>query len=135
MSGQPLAAEPQVNVTPLIDVMLVLLVILIITLPVATHAVKLNLPYDVGGTPPPSVRVEIYAGGEMYWNDEHVDSIDQLLPRFNALVRLADPPAVRVVPDKRAPYERVAQVLAAAQRSRVQALSVAPIADSDMALR
>ena len=51
---------------------------------------------------------------------------------YEALVQLADPPAVKVVPDKRAPYERVAQVLAAAQRSRVQSLSVAPIADSEI---
>ena len=49
---------------------------------------------------------------------------------LEALAQMKDPPIVKVVPDKRAPYERVAQVLAAAQRSRVQALSVAPIADS-----
>ena len=130
MSGHSHAAEPQVNVTPLIDVMLVLLVILIITLPVATHAVKLNLPQGDSAVPPRSVRVDIYSAGEMYWNDEHVDSITQLIPRFEALARMENPPIVKVVPDKRAPYERVAQVLAAAQRSRVQALSVAPIADS-----
>jgi biopolymer transport protein ExbD len=130
MSRHPDVAEPQVNVTPLIDVMLVLLVILIITLPVATHAVKLNLPQGDVAPPPRSVRVDIYSAGEMYWNDEHVDSIADLLPRFAALARMADPPVVKVVPDKRAPYERVAQVLAAAQRSRVRALSVSPIADS-----
>ena len=79
MSGQSEVAEPQVNVTPLIDVMLVLLVILIITLPVATHAVKLNLPQGDGVVPPRSVRVDIYSAGEVYWNDEHVDSIAQLI--------------------------------------------------------
>jgi len=130
MSGHPDVAEPQVNVTPLIDVMLVLLVILIITLPVATHAVKLNLPYGDTAAPPRVVRVDIYSAGEMYWNDEHVDSIAKLLPRFEALAQMEDPPIVKVVPDKRAPYERVAQVLAAAQRSHVPSLSVAPIADS-----
>ena len=130
MSRHPDVAEPQVNVTPLIDVMLVLLVILIITLPVATHAVKLNLPQSDGVVPPVSVRVDIYSAGEMYWNDEHVDLIARLVPRFEALAQMENPPLVKVVPDKRAPYERVAQVLAAAQRSRVQALSVAPIADS-----
>jgi biopolymer transport protein ExbD len=129
MSGHSDVAEPQVNVTPLIDVMLVLLVILIITLPVATHGVKLNLPRGVSAVPPQSVRVEIYSAGEMYWNDEHVDSTAQLIRRFEALAQMKNPPLVKVVPDKRAPYERVAQVLAAAQRSRVQALSVAPIAD------
>jgi biopolymer transport protein ExbD len=128
MSDQSLVAEPEVNVTPLIDVMLVLLVILIITLPVATHAVKLNLPHGEAATPPP-VRVEIYSGGEMYWNDERMESIADLLPRLEAVARQENPPGVKVVPDKRAPYERVAQVLAAAQRSHVKSLSVAPIAD------
>jgi len=131
MSDHPHTAEPQVNVTPLIDVMLVLLVILIITLPVATHAVKLNLPQGDSAPPPESVRVGIYSGGELYWNDEHVESLGQLLPRFERVARLANPPVVKVVPDKRAPYERVAQVLAAAQRSRVQLLSIAPIADTE----
>jgi len=135
MSGHSHTAEPQVNVTPLIDVMLVLLVILIITLPVATHAVKLNLPQGAAATPPASVRVDIYAAGEMYWNDEHMESLEQLLPRLEAVALQANPPAIKVVPDKRAPYERVAQVLAAAQRSGVKALSVAPIADTEMSRR
>jgi biopolymer transport protein ExbD len=129
MSGQSLVAEPQVNVTPLIDVMLVLLVILIITLPVATHAVKLNLPQGKAATPPPSVRIEIYSGGEMYWNDDRMESLEDLWPRLKDVARQENPPSVKVVPDKRAPYERVAQVLAAAQRSAVKSLSVAPIAD------
>ena len=129
MSGHSHVAEPQLNATPLIDVMLVLLVILIITLPVATHAVKLNLPQGPAATPPPSIRVSIYSGGEVYWNDEWVESVEQLEPRLRALGLQSNAPTLRVVPEKRAPYERVAQVLAAAQRSHVRSLSVAPIAD------
>jgi biopolymer transport protein ExbD len=129
MSGHSQVAEPQLNATPLIDVMLVLLVILIITLPVATHAVKLNLPHVPAAAPPPSVRLTIYSGGEIYWNDEWVESLELLLPRLQALGRQANAPALRVVPDKRTRYERVAQVLAAAQRSHVRALSVATISD------
>ena len=129
MSSHSLAAEPTLNATPLIDVLLVLLVLLILTLPVATHAVKLNLPHGPAATPPQSVLLRIYSGGEMYWNDERVESLPQLVPRLEALGRQADPPIVKVVPDKWAPYEHVAQVLAAAQRSRVSRLSVAPIAD------
>jgi biopolymer transport protein ExbD len=135
MSGQSMVAEPQLNATPLIDVLLVLLVMLIFTIPVATHAVKLNLPQAPPGTPPPSIRVEIYSGGEMYWNDERVESVGELLPRFEAVASQASAPFVKIVPDKRAPYERVAQVLAAAQRSGVTGLSVAPIADSGLASR
>jgi biopolymer transport protein ExbD len=133
MSGPSIVAEPQLNATPLIDVMLVLLVMMIITLPVATHAVKLNLPHGQPTTPPQSIQLRIYSEGEMYWNDERIESFAQLLPRFEEIGRLADPPIVNVVPDKWAPFERVAQVLAAAQRSHVSKLSVAPIPDSGIA--
>jgi biopolymer transport protein ExbD len=128
MSSHSLA-EPTLNATPLIDVLLVLLVLLILTLPMATHAIKLNLPHGPPGAPPQSVTVRIYSGGEMYWNDERVESLSRLLPRFEALALQRDPPVVKVVPDKWAPYEQVAQVLAAAQRSHVRKLSVAPIAN------
>jgi len=130
MSGLSHVAEPEVNVTPLIDVMLVLLVILIITLPAATQITRLNLPRGEVGAPPATVRVEIYSGGEMYWNDEYVESVEKMVPRFVAVGQLENPPIVKVIPDKRAPYERVAQVLAAAQRSHVRLLSVSPIADT-----
>jgi len=118
-------AEPQINATPLIDVMLVLLVILIMTLPIATHAVKLNLPQGPATTPPPVIRLEISALGDMYWNNDRVESVEAMLPRLAALAR-QNTTVLRVVPDKRARYERVAQVLAAAQRSHVKLLSVAP---------
>jgi biopolymer transport protein ExbD len=129
MSDHSLVAEPQLNATPLIDVMLVLLVILIITLPVATHAVKLNLPHERLEAPPPSIRLDIDWSGEMYWNDERIASLEQLMPRLEALGRQANAPVLRVVPEKRVPYGRVAQVLAAAQRSLVRSLSVAPVSD------
>ena len=123
MSGQTLSAEPEVNVTPLIDVMLVLLVILIITLPAATQITRLNLPREGGLTPPSVVRVEIYSGGEMYWNDEYVESVEKMVPRFQALAGMKSPPIVHVVPDRRAPYERVAQVLAAAKNARMERIA------------
>jgi biopolymer transport protein ExbD len=129
MTGQSHFAEPQINATPLIDVLLVLLVILIITLPVATHAVRLNLPQGRPGTPPPAVRLEILYGGEIYWNGQAIASIEELIPRLVEVANLPSPPPVRVMPERRAPYERVAQVLAAAQRSHVDKLSVQPVAD------
>ncbi len=129
MSDHSIVAEPQLNATPLIDVMLVLLVILIITLPLATHAVKLNLPQGQAEAPPPLIRLSLYSGGEIYWNDERIESLEQLMPRLQALGRQADAPVLRVVPEKRVPYGQVAQVLAAAQRSLVRSLSVVPISD------
>ena len=127
MSAENSAAE--MNATPLIDVMLVLLIILILTVPVATHAVKLNLPRPGPGTPPPSVRLDIAFDGSLYWNGEFVPSVAQLSPRFAGVMQQPDPPVINVVPEKRTKYERVAQVLAAAQRSRVTRMSVAPVAD------
>jgi biopolymer transport protein ExbD len=129
MSAQPHLAEPQLNATPLIDVLLVLLVMLMITLPIATHSVRLNLPQGIPGTPSATVQLEVLYGGEIYWNGQHVASIDDLTPRFAQVASLAHPPLVRVAAERRAPYERVAQVLAAAQRAHVEKLSVQPVPD------
>jgi biopolymer transport protein ExbD len=129
MSLDSPAAVPQMNATPLIDVLLVLLVIVIITLPVGTHAVKLNLPQGPPVPPHPAVRLDIAFDGTIYWNGEFVASVAALRPKFEALLRLEDPPAISVIAEKRTRYERVAQVLAAAQRSHVTKLMVAPVAD------
>jgi biopolymer transport protein ExbD len=128
MSAETPAAEPQMNATPLIDVMLVLLIILILTVPVATHAVKLNLPHGAPGTPLPSVRLDIAFDGSLYWDGEPVPDVAALAPKFLGVAQQADQPAISVVPEKRTRYERVAQVLAAAQRAHVTKLRVAPVA-------
>lgn len=119
-------AEPQMNATPLIDVLLVLLVMLIFTLPVATHAVKLNLPQAVGGPLSSSVTVDIDFDGQLYWNGNSLTRTE-LERKFLEVAAALRPPRVKVVPDKRVRYESVAQVLAAAQRLGVSKLEVAPI--------
>jgi len=129
MSAQAQVAEPALNATPLIDVLLVLLVMLIFTLPIATHAVKLNLPQGEPGVPPQAVRLEILYGGDILWNGRFIASVNELVPLFNELSRNANPPLLKVAPDKRAPYERVAQVLAAAQRAHVDRITVTSVPD------
>ncbi len=129
MSGDSSVAEPQLNATPLIDVMLVLLVILIITLPVATHAVKLNLPQGRSAAPPPAIRLDIVYDGAIYWNGTPVPSLEHLAARFAAVAGSANAPRINVVPEKRTRYEVVAQVLALAQRSRVAGLGLSPVPD------
>jgi biopolymer transport protein ExbD len=129
MSHESHLAEPQINATPLIDILLVLLVVLIITLPIATHAVKLELPNGDGAAQPRTVELEILFRGELYWNGEYIASLDELRPKFAALAAQADPPLLKVMPEKRAPYERVDQVLAAAQRQHVRRMSILPVAD------
>jgi biopolymer transport protein ExbD len=119
-------AEPQLNATPLIDVLLVLLVMLIFTLPVATHAVKLNLPQAAIGPPSVAVTVHIDFDGQLYWNGDSLPR-GALTQKFREVAAALHPPRVKIVPDKRVRYEDVAQVLAAAQRSGVTALEVQPV--------
>jgi biopolymer transport protein ExbD len=75
------------------------------------------------------VRIDIFYDGSIYWNDERIDSVAALTPRFENVARQANPPQVNVVPEKRTHYERVVRVLAAAQRAHVVNMSVAPVAD------
>lgn len=116
----------EMNATPLIDVLLVLLVMLILTVPIATHAVKLNLPHGDGAVPSPPLFVKVYIDydGQLHWNHEVVADIDALSRRLRTLVGANTESRVKVLPDARVRYERVAQVLAAAQRSGVHGLEL-----------
>jgi biopolymer transport protein ExbD len=121
----------ELNVTPLIDVLLVLVVMLILSIPIATHVVQINLPAQqkAPAIPPPAVDIDIDYDGRVFWDGTHAQSESQL-ERWLVQAGERNPqPIIRVWPDKRAPYERVAQVLAAAQRARVKGLALAPIAD------
>jgi biopolymer transport protein ExbD len=123
-------AEPQLNATPLIDVLLVLIVMLIFTIPIATHAVKLTLPHGKAapGPVPTAVVVGIAFDGVLTLNDEPIASIASLEQRLRELQRLAPAPHVLLRADARAPYEPVAQVLAATQRARVSNLRIIDLA-------
>jgi biopolymer transport protein ExbD len=129
MSAESRVAEPELNATPLIDVLLVMLVLLIMTVPIATHAVDVNLPQRARGVPPPAVQLDILYLGDMYLEGQLVASVDELLPKFAELASREDPPLLKVVPERRAPYGLVAQVLAAARRSHVDKLTVTTIPD------
>lgn len=120
-------AVPTINTTPLIDVLLVLLILLVITLPRLTHHIALELPVGQPSGPPPTVtNVEVDFDGHVYWNGVAV-SDERLEQWFNEVA--ATPGLVRVLPDRHVRYERVAQVLASAQRARVTHLAVAPVAN------
>jgi biopolymer transport protein ExbD len=108
-----------INTTPLIDVMLVLLIMLIITLPIQLHSVSLNNP--IGHPPPPVtppevVRIDIGADNIVYWNGEALADLPDLEVRLGGTAALAVPPELHVRPDKRTAYRTVAAVLAAVQR-------------------
>ena len=120
------ADEPMmdINTTPLIDVMLVLLIMFIITLPVMTHAVKLDMPQT--RTPPPQtdtpiepIRIDIDWDGSVVWNGSLVQ-IDQLEGYFRTEAARNPQPELHVRPERRANYDTVAKVLALAQRNGMQ---------------
>jgi biopolymer transport protein ExbD len=117
-------AQPEMNATPLIDVLLVLLVMLIFTLPVATHAVKLNLPQLPDGVPSPIVMIHVDFDGQLQWNGVPVSDLDALAYKFLGLATGSGDTRVKIIPDDRVRYEHVARVLAAAQRSGVTRLEV-----------
>lgn len=116
-----------INTTPLIDVMLVLLIMLIITIPLQTHSVKLDMP---AGPPPPAailpdvVRVDIDAQGLVAWNGQPVADRADLEARLRQAATAANPPEVHVRPDKAVAYSHVAGVMAAAQHQGVTRLGV-----------
>jgi biopolymer transport protein ExbD len=110
-----------VNTTPLIDVMLVLIVMLIITIPIQTHAVKLNMP--VGNPPPPTeppqvVKLDVDFDGLVYWDGEVVDS-PTMESRFKGAATMAVQPEFHLRPNKLVTYKHVAHVMATAQREGV----------------
>jgi biopolymer transport protein ExbD len=119
----------ELNVTPLIDVLLVLVVMLIITVPIATHAVKLDLPAGVAKAPDrPVVDVDIDFDGRVFWNGTAARDDQELERWFASASHEMQQPIIKVWPERRARYERVAQVLAAAQRAHVANIALAPVA-------
>lgn len=117
------AREPEVmidiNTTPLIDVMLVLIIMLIITIPIQTHAVKLNMPI---GTPPPPlvppevVTIEVDFDGTFIWNGQVLADRKELEARLQAAAATPVQPEVHLRPNKLVKYEAVAMVMASSQR-------------------
>ena len=111
------APMAEINVTPMVDVMLVLLVIFIITAPLFTHAVKLELPTAASAPAPEkpeSITLSINAEGKLFWNNAAV-SIDELGTRFATAAQKKPQPELQLRADKSTRYEVIAQVMSAAQ--------------------
>lgn len=111
----------EMNMTPLIDVLLVLLVMFIITIPVMTHAVKLDMPRPTNApklSEPVVINLEIDFDGTVLWNGSEV-TIDQLDGFFRREAANDPQPELHIRPNKRASYDVVARVLASAQRNKL----------------
>ena len=118
-SGGEADVMMDINTTPLIDVMLVLLVMLIITIPIQLHSVNLNMP--TGNPPPPLVlpevvKLDIDDQSRVYWNGEVVDDRATLESKMSESAQQQLQPEVHLRPDKDAKYAVVAGVMASAQR-------------------
>ena len=116
-----------INTTPLIDVMLVLIIMLIITIPIQTHAVKLNMP--IGSPPPPTippevVTIEVDFDGTLIWNGQVIPDRTELESRLRAAASMSVQPEVHLRPNKLVKYESVAMVMASAQRLGITKLGM-----------
>ena len=109
----------EINMTPLVDVMLVLLIIFIITIPVMKHAVQIELPRASNqpqDAKPQTIRLTVDARGDYFWNDTAIDDA-QLAKRFAEAAAQNPQPPLHIRGDRAVRYERVAQAMAAAQRA------------------
>ncbi|PWW48943.1 ExbD/TolR family protein [Melaminivora alkalimesophila] len=112
----------EINMTPLVDVMLVLLIIFIITVPVMKHAVPVDLPRAANQeevVKPETIRLSVTADGTYHWNESVVGD-DELESRLRAEAAKDPQPDLHIRGDKDVRYERVAQAMAAAQRAGVR---------------
>jgi biopolymer transport protein ExbD len=125
-SGDP-EVMVDINTTPLIDVMLVLLIMLIITIPIQTHAVKLDMP--AGNPPPPAVppvvvQLDIDFDGTVSWNGQVIPDRPTLEAQFEGAATEAVQPEFHIRPNKLVKYRYVAAVLASAQRNGITKMGV-----------
>ena len=124
----PESSEPMmdINTTPLIDVMLVLLIMFIITIPVQSHAVKLDLPVNQPNQPPPPIdpvknKIVVMPDNTVLWNGAPVDLVT-LRQYLDLTTTMTPTPELHLQPHPEARYEMVDEVLAVTKRANVQAM-------------
>ncbi|WP_159138567.1 MULTISPECIES: biopolymer transporter ExbD [unclassified Acinetobacter] len=117
-----------VNMTPLIDVMLVLLIMFIITIPLPNNSINIDLP---NGTPPVTdekppelVELRLDAQGKMFWNEQPVESPQALEILFQTVARNADQDQIKIKADRATEYKHIAMVMASAQRLDVKKIGI-----------
>jgi len=111
-----------INTTPLVDVMLVLLIIFLITVPVVTTSIPVQLPKErneIRETKPENITLSVDANGRIYWNDLRMASTNQLVDRLKRIAVLNPQPEVQIRGDGGADYEGVGKVILAVQRAGI----------------
>ena len=127
--GQPDGGEDEaistINTTPLVDVMLVLLIIFLITIPVVTQSISLNLPKEHNAprqTKPENIDLSVDKDGDVYWGMQRIRDNDELVSRLKKVAVLKPQPEVHIRGDMNGRYEFVGRVVFAAQRAGIQKL-------------
>jgi biopolymer transport protein ExbD len=113
----------EINTTPLVDIMLVLLIIFLITSPVVLKLQTVNLPAEtnqVAKTAPEDINITVNKDGEMYWNQRRIQNTDELFKFFAEQSVKVPQPAVKVRGDQATRYESIGRVIYTAQRAGVQ---------------
>ena len=111
-----------INTTPLVDVMLVLLIIFLITIPVVTTSIPVQLPKErneIRETKPENIVISVDAAGRIYWNDLRIVSTSALINRLKKIAVLTPQPEVQIRGDGGARYESVGRVIYACQRAGI----------------
>jgi len=113
----------EINTTPLVDVMLVLLILFLITIPVITQSVKVDLPKAANiptQTKPENINIAVDAEGNVFWNTAMVPTQDALLDRVKAIAVMDPQPEIHVRGDRSTAYEHIGRVIVICQRGGIQ---------------
>ncbi|MBA3057027.1 MAG: biopolymer transporter ExbD [Gammaproteobacteria bacterium] len=116
------AVMSAINTTPLVDVMLVLLIIFLITIPVVTTSIKLSLPkerVEVRESKPENIIISVDQAGDIFWYDARIKNVDALVEKLKKVSNVKPQPEVQVRGDMSARYEGVGKVLLACQRAGI----------------
>ena len=116
------AVMSTINTTPLVDVMLVLLIIFLITIPVVTTSIKLSLPkerVEIRETKPENVIISVDQAGNIFWYEMRIKNVDALVEKLKKVSTVKPQPEVQVRGDLNARYEGVGKVLLACQRAGI----------------
>jgi biopolymer transport protein ExbD len=126
MSFGPASGEDDllssINTTPLVDVMLVLLIIFLITVPVVTHTVPVSLPRETNQptqTKPQNINISVEADGDIYWNQQRLADLPALQARMNAVATQMPQPEIHIWGDQNVHYSSIGEVLLACQRAGI----------------
>ena len=115
-----------INTTPLVDVMLVLLIIFLITIPVVTTSIQVSLPKErvaLRETPPGSIIISVDQQGDIFWYDARIESVAVLVERLKVASQTKPQPQIQVRGDQRARYESIGKVLLACQQAGIAKVS------------